>query len=53
MLKFDINKRIILENIIKDFYHFKNQKEFQNEFDFHKGKLLGEGAFGLVKKCTS
>ena len=53
MLEFDINKRFSFELINKETYHFKSEKEFEEEFDFQKGDLLGKGTFGIVKRCIS
>ena len=46
-------KRINILEINSYLYQFKNKKEFDNEFNFRAGKLLGKGTFGLVKKCLS
>ena len=53
MLEYSNNKRFEINNINKNLYHFKNKKEFEDEFDFKNGLELGKGAFGLVKKCIS
>ena len=34
-------------------YNFKTKEEFDNEFDFENGIILGKGAFGEVKICIS
>ena len=46
-----INNNMQLKLLNKTFYYFKSKKDFDKEFDFNKGKYLGKGAFGLVKKC--
>ena len=43
MLKFNINERYNIEEINKHLYDFKNEKDFNSEFDFSKGKKLGKG----------
>jgi len=53
MVEFNIHKRININQINTYLYKFKNQEEFENEFNFKDGKLLGKGTFGLVKKCFS
>ena len=37
----------------KYYNQIKTKEEFDNEFDFKKGKLLGKGGFGEVNKCMS
>jgi len=53
MIEFNINKRINIIKINTYLYKFKNKEEFIKEFDFQKGKHLGKGSFGIVKKCFS
>ena len=53
MLEYKLDKRIDLEEINKEFYHFKSKRDYETEFDFNNGLLLGEGAFGIVRRCTS
>ena len=51
MILIDIIKRINILEINSYLYQFKNKKEFDIEFNFTAGKILGKGTFGLVKKC--
>ena len=51
MLEFDINIRYNIQEINKNLYDFKNEKDFNLEFDFSKGIKLGKGTFGIVNKC--
>ena len=53
MIENNIMKRINIFEINKYLYQFKNKKQFDNEFNFSIGKLLGKGTFGIVKKCFS
>ena len=43
MLEFDINNRYNIKEINMHLYDFKNEKDFNLEFDFSKGKKLGKG----------
>ena len=45
-------KDLILTKLIKNFA-ILNEYIFENEFSDKEGQILGKGAFGLVKKCTS
>ena len=51
IIQIDIMKRINILEINSYLFQFKNKKEFNNEFNFPAGELLGKGTFGLVKKC--
>ena len=53
MIEINIMKRINIFEINTYLYSFKNKKQFENEFNFTLGKLLGKGTFGIVKKCFS
>ena len=53
MIEINIMKRINIFEINNYLYSFKNKKQFENEFDFNIGKILGKGTFGIVKKCLS
>ena len=53
MIEINIKKRINIFEINTYLYSFKNKKQFENEFSFNIGKLLGKGTFGIVKKCLS
>ena len=53
MIEINIIKRINIYEINNYLYQFKNKKQFDNEFNFSIGKLLGKGTFGIVKKCLS
>ena len=43
MLEFDINIRYNIEEINKNSYDYKNEKDFNLEFDFSKGIKLCKG----------
>ena len=53
MIEINIMKRINIFEINSYLYSFKNKKQFEKEFNFDIGKLLGKGTFGIVKKCLS
>ena len=53
MIDLDSAKRINIFEINNYLFQFKTKKEFENEFDFRSGKLLGKGTFGIVNKCFS
>ena len=51
MLNYNIDLRFDIVDINKQFYHFKSRYDFEDEFSYNNGIILGEGTFGLVKKC--
>ena len=53
MIEINIVKRINIFEINSYLFQFKTKKEFDNEYNFRSGKLLGKGTFGIVKKCLS
>jgi len=53
MIEPNINKRINIIQINSHLYKFKSKIEFEKEFNFKTGELLGKGSFGIVKKCFS
>ena len=53
MILIDNIKRINILEINSYLFQFKNKKEFDIEFNFKAGKILGKGTFGIVKKCLS
>ena len=53
MIEINIMKRINIYEINNYLYQFKNKKQFDKEFNFKIGKILGKGTFGIVKKCLS
>ena len=53
MIEINIVKRINIFEINNYLFQFKTKKEFDNEFNFKLGKILGKGTFGIVKKCLS
>ena len=42
-----------MHRLIKKIYQFKSKKQFDKEFDFNYGILLGKGNFGKVRSCKS
>ena len=53
MINLNIKYRISFLEIKSYLYKFKTKIDFENEFDFNSGQILGKGAFGIVKKCKS
>ena len=53
MLKYNKLERFDIENINAKLHEFKGYNDFTKEFNFDKGLILGQGAYGLVKKCFS
>jgi len=53
MTEFNDSKRIDITKINSCLYKFKTKVEFEQEFNFKIGKILGKGTFGIVKKCLS
>ena len=47
------DSRLELCSISARLYSFKSHSQFELEFDFRRGQVLGHGAFGVVKKCFS